>query len=103
MYRLLLAAAAILLAASATGCGQKLEVKSDTSWTGAIGGTKGKGIESVTGSGDRTFNGYDCGTFQKSGRIGCLSAKVVYCGLFARTGQSGRTCAEYGVVTVCGD
>jgi len=94
----------VLVTAFMAGCGPRVEVKSTTSWSGAVGGTSGKnGVRSVGPyTGNHTFEGDDCGTFQKDTVGGSLTAKVIYKGLFTRDGEKASTSSAYGVVSVCG-
>jgi len=86
----------LVLALALIGCSTKLQLQSDTSWSGSIGGG------SVSGSGSRTWSihGGDCASFQKQTEGGYLKART--------TGWHGQdrwvyTDAAYGVVTVCAE
>lgn len=103
---ILIAAAAALLAA---GCGDRIEVRSSTSWQGAVGSstwrTTGVSVpywRKIEGTGNRTFDGYDCGWVAKNTVNGYLEIRVVRRGFLRPDGERQSTTAAYGFVQACG-
>ena len=91
MKRIILA---IAIAGVLAGCSPKIEVESDTSWTGNVGD------RSVDGSGNSTFTVHhgDCAVFQKATADGVLRARAK--STFGSSDWT-ETTAAYGVVDVC--
>ena len=90
----------LLLPLLCCACSQKLHVRSDASWSGALGGNSSA---SVDGSGSRAFdvNGSPfCWSFQKDTEGGYLEAYVSDGFLSGKQGEA-RTTASFGVVTGC--
>jgi hypothetical protein len=87
----LVAVAAIF---GAVGCGSRLQVDSNTGWTGYVHD------HSVAGNGSQTFdiNGGECATFQKSTDGGMVRARIKR---WYGSGSWVETWAPYGVITLC--
>lgn len=85
----------IALLSFVAGCGHKIEVQSNTSWTGNVNGG------SVSGSGTRSYDlkgDNKCFVFQKETEGGSLRVKFK-----KGTGDEPSTTAAYGVVSGCAD
>lgn len=75
-----------------SGCAPKIEVASDTSWTGQVDGG------SVAGRGASTFSVSGCAVFQKDTEAGYLKARAKK---WFGPGKWVETTVPYGTVTVC--
>jgi hypothetical protein len=77
------------------GCsGPKVEVASDTTWTGNVNGA------SVDGAGGKTFeiDSGTCAAFQKDTEGGFLRVRVKH---WEGAGRWRETTAPYGIVNIC--
>lgn len=88
----------LALALLAGGCSSEIRIESNTSWSGSFCG------RTIEGTGNKTIEGCDCATVQKTTADGYLEAtihtpnSILWFGL---DGESKRTEAAYGVVSVC--
>lgn len=105
-----LASLSLLLA----GCADdwKVEIDSNTSWRGEVGGQTlngGLSTKTISGEGDETFDLPDgahvCCVVQKLTDEGFLKVKIVNKGgwLLSGDGEEDETEAPYGTVTVCAE
>jgi len=105
-----LAAMSLLLA----GCADdwKVEIDSNTSWHGEVGGRTlngGLSAKTISGEGDDTFDLPDgdrvCCVVEKLTEEGYLKVKIVNKGgwLLSGDGEADETKAPYGSVTVCAE
>ncbi len=98
MKRLVLLVPLFALAA----CSITLEIESDTSWSGAVGGTSSTTID---GSRNRSIDipSGTCWSFQKQTETGRLRVYATSTSIVGATNREGEavTTARYGVVSGC--
>ena len=99
--KLITKALAVIILATVVGCGPEVQVTSDTSWTGVV--QKTGSAKTVSGSGNATFEGYDCAIIQKRTSEGFVQVRVKYRGvpLLSKGSVVDRTIAPYGLAEVC--